>query len=60
MPELAPHPVTPESPEDENEVLSPELVMVDPGLRDRLASLPVFEHQVVPEAPARGPEEPQT
>lgn len=49
MPELAPHPVAPESPEGEHEVLSPELVMVDPGLRDRLASLPVFEQRAVPD-----------
>jgi hypothetical protein len=55
MPDLAPHPVVPEPSDDEHEVLSPELVMVDPGLRDRLASLPVFER---PAAPA--PEEPAT
>jgi hypothetical protein len=59
MPETASPPLAAEQTAVNDDVISPELVLVDPDLRDRLASLPLAEPRVTPtSAPADGPAPP--
>ena len=56
MPETASPPLAAEPTAVDDDVISPELVLVDPGLRDRLASLPPPEPRVTSaSAPADEP-----
>ena len=58
MPETAPPPVVAEPTAVGDDVVSPELVLVDPTLRDRLAALPPPGPLVAPRPQPEPPREP--